>query len=316
MTQRTWPFGERAAIELLRRTLLTADHRLAWMRHARRPSHGGEINRLAVARFLVACGVWGTEASVAQVKDTVYRALSPDPGRQLLTPDTLTRFIDGFGLSETEAANLWALLAATDPADAAPITGQIAAGEVSPPERPNRVAREHETVSLHEFHYLGPDGIPVRHRTVQVIRSLVDRLVSYPYRIDTDAADVRVVRGGYIGPHDWTGGGLYTFEIRLSRSLRRGETASIEYETTFSYAEPPAPQFRRGARGRVTNLELYLRFDRGRLPRNLWWATWSDYVEAAAIIHEERIRLDTEHSAHRYLPYIERTVVGFHWDWP
>ncbi len=30
----------------------------------------------------------------------------------------------------------------------------------------------HRTVSLHELHVVGPHGLPVRHRTVQVVRAL------------------------------------------------------------------------------------------------------------------------------------------------
>jgi hypothetical protein len=285
------------------------------MRHSRRNVRGSHINSLAVARFLVERGVWGSEASETQAKDTVNRALSPDRERQLLTPETLSRFIDGFGFAATESAGLWASLSGEDEQQTQPVSGALMQVPNRPVVRPGFPPRQHATVSLHELHYIGPLGLPDRHRTVQVIRSLVDGLTSYPYRIDTDAADVQVVRGGHVGASYWADGVLYAFEIVLVRPLRMNETASIEYETTFSYAEPPPPEFRRAALARVDNLELYLQFHPHKLPERVWWARWDDYRPGAQTVEQERIRLDTERSAHRFLPYVERTVVGFHWLW-
>ena len=50
-----------------------------------------------------------------------------------------------------------------------------------------------------------------------------------------------------------------------------------------------------------------------RLPRAIWWAVW-DGVEGD-VISEEPVGLDSQHSVHRYMRSIERTVVGFHWAW-
>jgi hypothetical protein len=33
------------------------------------------------------------------------------------------------------------------------------------------------------------------------------------------------------------------------------------------------------------------------------------------VLGQEPVGLDSQHSAHRYLRSIERTVVGFHWLW-
>jgi hypothetical protein len=313
----SWPFGQQLAIEYLRRLMLEPQYKIKWLGFAHRRPRDSEINRLAVARFLVNRGLWGESATETQAKDSVYRALSGDQERQLLTPETLTKFIDGFDMRPDHAERLWATWAAVDPQTARAVTGEI---PDSPGPRPlvdpALPTRQHGTVSLHEFHYLGMDGLPRRHRTVQVIRALVDRLTNYPYRIDTDAADVRVIRGGRVVHHYSVNSQLYAFDIQLSMPLRRGETASIEYETTFSYVQPPPPEFRRAALGWVDNLELYLQFDRRRLPERVWWSRWNDYRSGALVIDEERVRLDTEWSVHRYLHRIERTVVGFRWEWP
>jgi hypothetical protein len=33
------------------------------------------------------------------------------------------------------------------------------------------------------------------------------------------------------------------------------------------------------------------------------------------IIEQEPVTLDAQHSVHRYLRFIEKTVAGFHWSW-
>jgi hypothetical protein len=50
------------------------------------------------------------------------------------------------------------------------------------------------------------------------------------------------------------------------------------------------------------------------MPRRVWWTKWDDYEESASIVHQERVSLDMERAAHRYLSFIERTVVGFYWE--
>ena len=54
---------------------------------------------------------------------------------------------------------------------------------------------DHRTVSLHELHVIGPDGLPARHRTIHVIRALRDGLESYTFRFDRREATVHAVRG-------------------------------------------------------------------------------------------------------------------------
>ena len=315
MTSPVWPFGQHAAIDYLRELLARPGlpYRARWARHARRRLAPGEINAMAVARFLTEeREVWQDGATARQVKDTVHRALTADEARQLLTPETLSRFVAGFDLTEEQENRLRALLAGDDPDRARPITGALAARAAVATARPC------ETVSSHELHYLGPNGLPARHTTHRVIRSAVDDLRSYQYQIDTEHARVTLRRGGRVGtsfPVD--GGYLYAFEAVLSRPLSKGETASLEYEAVFDYPpdDPPPPEFRRAAVTRTENLEMYLRFDRARLPHRVWWAEWDDYRDEARILTQERMSLDTELSVHRFLPYIERTCVGFYWEW-
>ena len=59
-----------------------------------------------------------------------------------------------------------------------------------------------KTLSLHDHHYLGPDGLPDRHRVIHVIEALVDGVDRVPYRADTNALTVEVGQGfsGLAGP--------------------------------------------------------------------------------------------------------------------
>jgi hypothetical protein len=45
----------------------------------------------------------------------------------------------------------------------------------------------------------------------------------------------------------------------------------------------------------------------------VWSAHW-DGVEGG-ILDQDLVTLDSQHSAHRFLRSLDRTVVGFHWAW-
>src|SRR5215211_6773516 len=121
VSTRRWPFGQQQAIRALRDLLSHPRYKMQWLPYARRAPRNGEINCLAVARFLIEQGAWGTEATVEQIKDTVYRALSLDPRRQWLTPGTLTRFVDGFRINDEAATRLRAALAGVGSDAAQPV---------------------------------------------------------------------------------------------------------------------------------------------------------------------------------------------------
>jgi hypothetical protein len=93
------------------------------------------------------------------------------------------------------AAELWALRTGGDPSRLTVVRDAFAE---PPPVTPPGVPR-YQTISLHEFHTVGADGLPAMHRTVHVVRAL-EPMHRYPYRFDTDAAVVEVVRGGTPGP--------------------------------------------------------------------------------------------------------------------
>jgi hypothetical protein len=238
-----------------------------------------------------------------RLKDIVSRALSG----QVLAPVTLRWFIEAFAMSPMDAAHLWALRSGRDPARLAIIRDDLATPMPTPPGRPR-----YHTVSLHEFHTVGADRLPVAHRTVHVVRA-VDELRRYPYRFDTDAATVEVLRGGTASPLYWVPeDGLYGVDILLQRPLQPGQTASFEYRTLFSYRTPPPPEFRRGARKRVDNVELHVQFHPRQLPVQIWWGIWNDHKDLQPT-YEEPAELEPDGSIHRYLDSLEGHVVGFRW---
>jgi hypothetical protein len=174
----------------------------------------------------------------------------------------------------------------------------------------------HRTLSVHEFHRVGPDGLPVSHRTVLVLRALRDGLPSYPFRFDRQEAFVRAVRGVRAGDPRTDEDGLTVVDMVFPRPLAAGETASFEYETVFSWRSVPPPQVRRAARQPVQHVEMRVEFHPSRLPAELHWALWDGYLPGARLRAAERVELDAEHAAHRFIEELHGHTVGFTWSWP
>ncbi len=172
------------------------------------------------------------------------------------------------------------------------------------------------TVSLHEWHLVGADGLPWRHRTVHVIRALRDDVAAYTYRFDSAAAGVRVLRGGRAGPPRPDVGGFTAVDLVLSRPLAAGETASLEYETTFAWTSVPPPEVRRAMRQRVERLDMRVEFSPERPPAEVHWAVWEGHGPDARLRAAERVPLDDEHAVHRFVDEVDGATVGFVWTWP
>ena len=235
-----------------------------------------------------------------KLKDRVYRALTGGS----LSLATLRWFIEAFEMSPAHTAELLRLAGSAE-AGGTLIGGRdVVAPGVLPPRR-------HGTMSLQDVHQVGPDGLPASHRTVQVIRA-EDELDRYPCVFDTDAAGFRVVRGGSCGEPYALGEGLFGIDIVLTEPLRRGETTTVEYETTFWYRVPPPPEFRRAAADRLANVSLRVQFHHLRLPGQVWCSEWP--ALDAPPVRSERVQLDAEKSVQRDYPALERTVVGFRWE--
>jgi hypothetical protein len=320
MDSRTPPPGRRSAAAYLRELLQRPGaYRRQWERHVVR-ARPGEIVQLAVAEVL-ARHLWSYprgkgdgDVLAHQLKDTVARALS---GRLLSRP-TLSLFIDAFCVSDAEADRLWRLWEGSG-------TISVLSGARAVPPRTEeelRAAtgpRRHQTLSLHDHLTVGADGLPERTRTIQVIEALADGLDQIPFVYDTKAVTLEVGQGctDLSGDLFQVSDELYLTFISLAGTLAAGETATMEYWVTYQYPgdphDPHERQYRRAFMGQLENFDMRVEFHPGRLPARICWATW-DGLDGG-VLEEEPVSLDSQLSAHRYLRFIEKTVVGFHWDW-
>lgn len=320
MDSRTPSPGRRSAAAYLRELLQRPGaYRRQWERHVVR-ARPGEIVQLAVAEVL-ARHLWSYprgksdgDVLAHQLKDTVARALS---GRLLSRP-TLSLFIDAFCVSDAEADRLWRLW------EGSGTISVLSGARAIPPrtEEELRAAtgpRRHQTLSLHDHLTVGADGLPARTRTIQVIEALADGLDQIPFVYDTKAVTLEVGQGctDLSGDLFQVSDELYLTFISLAGTLAAGETATMEYWVTYQYPgdphDPHERQYRRAFIGQLENFDMRVEFHPGRLPARICWATW-DGLDGG-VLGEEQVSLDSQLSAHRYLRFIEKTVVGFHWDW-
>ena len=284
----------RQACAFLRLLLLRAgEYRSAWERLAP-PTPPEEINYAAVSRVLKQAD-----------PEAARRALEGEA----LSPELLAEFVRAFQLRPRHADRLADLLRGSPAV-------RVINGDLRAPNLVRRAAAttQHETLSLHELHVLGPDGKPAEHQTIQLIRSTVDGLESLPYRFDTDELVVDVVRGGSVGEVYQASDTLYAVDIMLSHPLNRGETAFMQLRTNFFYRAAPPPEFRRGVLGPTQDLTLWVSFHPDRLPRRVWQARW-DALDHARVIDQELVELDNERSVNCRFDAVERAVVGFYWEW-
>jgi hypothetical protein len=312
--------GRRAASAYLHELLQRpGGYRRLWEQHVVR-ARSGEITQLAVAEVL-ARRLWSYprvsgDADVLphQLKDTVARALS---GR-LLSRSTLSLFIDAFGFSNAEADRLWRLWEGSG-------TISVLSGPRAMTLRNERELvsalgpRRHQTLSMHDHVTVGEAGVLSRTRTLQVIEAIAGGLDRIPYLYDTKALTLEVGQGAtdLTGDLYQVSADLFATYIMLARTLDAGETSTLEYWTTYQYPgdpdDPDERQYRRAVMGRMENFDMRVEFHPSKLPAGVWWATW-DGMEGEVIEHEA-VALDAQHSVHRYLRFIEKTVAGFYWTW-
>jgi len=316
--------SRQAAAAYLRELLLRPGrYRRLWEQYAER-SRPGQVNQLAIAEVL-AHHLWEHPRTAAdgevlarQLKDTVLRAVS---GR-LLSKSTLTLFIDAFGMPELEQERLRKLW------DGSSRISVLSGPHAMAPEVTAEVVAalgpaRHQTVSVHDHHLVGRDGLAVRTRTLQVVEAIADGIDRIPYIYDTNALTLELGQGckGLDGYLQRISGDIYKADILLAKPLGLGETLTLEYVTSFHYPDEPEEQrddatrqYRRATRRRMESFDIRVEFHPDKLPENVWWAIWNGME--GEVIAQEEADLDSQHAAHRYLRSIENTVVGFHWAWP
>jgi hypothetical protein len=228
----------------------------------------------------------------------------------LLRPGDLELFIRAFGLSGRHAHRLRELRRGS-PSVRAIYDDLLPRGEVYRHAGPPH----YDTLALHELHTLGPDGRPAEHETIQVIKSTVPWLESVPYRFDTDELLVHMVRGGQVGPQVYrVNETIYGVDILLNQPLALGETALLQYHITFAYKTQPPPRVRRAVLRSTEDLTIWVRFDPARVPARVWSARW-DSIDESHIIDRQPAELDSELSVHVRFGRVEKSIVGFYWEW-
>ena len=306
------PTGVQAAAAYIRELLLRPGrYRRKWEQYAER-SRVGHVNQLAVAEVLARYlwqhprGKGDLDVLPRQLKDTASRALS---GR-LLSKATLFLFMNAFGFGADERERLVKLWEGS--AHVRVLSGPRA---IRDDKASLLGSRQVKTLSLHDHHYVGPDGMPVKHRVIQVIEAIVDDVDRIPIRADTNALTIEVGQGfsGLAGPEYRPIAELFVVDMLLAKPLAAGDTATLEYWVSFRYAAPPPPEFRRVVQYFVENLDIRVEFHPDKLPRSVEWAVW-DGLDGP-IVEREPVALDSQFAVHRYLRLAEKTAVGFHWDW-
>ena len=306
------PTGVQAAASYIRELLLRPGrYRRKWEQYAER-SRVGQVNQLAVAEVL-AHYLWqhprakgDTDVLPRQLKDTASRALSG----KLLSKATLFLFMDAFGLGAPEREQLLKLWEGS--AYVRVLSGPRA---IRDDQASMLGSRRVKTLALHDHHYLGADGMPVKHRVIHVIEAITDDVDRIPIRADTNAVTIEVGQGfsGLAGPVYQPIEELFVVDMLLAKPLAAGETATLEYWVSFHYAQAPPPEFRRVVQFFVENLDIRVEFHPEKVPGNVEWAIW-DGLDGP-IVERERVDLDSQFAVHRYLRLAEKTAVGFHWDW-
>jgi hypothetical protein len=249
-----------------------------------------------------------------QLRDTVAGALS---GGQL-SLQTLELFIDAFDLAEHEAGRLRRLwggattISVMSGTHAVPVTAEqevdAAVGK-----------RRHHSLSLHDHIWVIQDGRIDRARTMQVIEANAQGVDRIPFMCDNNVLTLEVGQGckETDGPIRRIGADVFAAEILLARTLDLGETLTLEYWLSYRYpgdlTDPAEREYRRAVMRTVDNLDMRIEFHPDKLPAQVWWAHW-DGIEGD-ILSQELVTLDSQHSAHRFLRSLDRTVVGFHWRW-
>jgi hypothetical protein len=291
--------GVRQAGQYLRELLRHEPYRARWARFGAQRER--EVHQVGVAKVLAAyLRRHDDDADYGQLTRRVSRALRGE----VLSRLTLRLFIAAFDISSEQAAILWRQWEGAELA-------RVVSGDLPP----LAAAPAYRTILLHEFHYLGPDGMPRHHRTLRDIRALADGLATYRYSFDTSELSVDRIGGGSPSRPYQRAESVWAVDITLSRTLRRGEDHSLEFESTFHYQAPVEPCFRRVAHERLENVAIRIQFHPGRLPRNVWWTEWRDYREPHnEVLARQPLTLDAEHVAYHRLDVLDRAVVGFAWE--
>lgn len=309
MTEDSRPENAARTARHLRQLLLTRlEYRRLWQEKAER-RRSGDISKAGVAK-VIALYLWGSgerddseTALPRNLKDRIRRALEGEA----ITSQTLTWFIEAFRMDSRDEQTLWATFAVDQQAATGVSYTMIT-------ERRLALRQRHRTLALFERYTIGDDRSFVARNTLQIIMALEDGVDVYPFDHEPTTERVEVLYGGSLGKRYLYTDGLCMDAIMLEHTLKRGETTSLEYKTTYQPGDYSASELRRSARGRSENIDIAAAFSASTLPRAVYWAIWPDQLTGTPV-SEEPVPLDDRNSARRFVPFIEETTVGFRWEW-
>jgi hypothetical protein len=306
--------AQRAAAEYLRQLLLKPGaHRDAWQCHVTRP-RADVINQLAIAEVIASHlssdRAGANPVMLYQLRDIVSGALS---GLQL-SAETLEWFVAAFRFTEQEASQLRRLLAGSSRIGVLSGTRGVPLS-VEPSVDAAIGPRQHQTLSLHDHIWVGPEGRLDHQRTMHVIEAIAQGVDRIPFVCDTNVLTLEVGQGckELGGQLRWIDGEWFSTEIVLSRTLDIGETLTLEYWLSYRYppGDPSAQLYRRAGMRQLHNLDMRVEFDPVQLPSEVWWTHWDG---DGGVLEREAVTLDSQNAAHRYLRSLERAAVGFYWE--
>jgi hypothetical protein len=312
--------GQRAAAAYLRQLLLKPGrYRDEWRQRVTRP-RDDVINQMAVAEVIAAQlradpGHAGDAQMMPyQLGETVSGALA---GLQL-SGQTLELFVAAFGFADHEAERLRRLRAGTSKISV--LSGSHAISSQAERDVDHALGpRRHQTISLHDHVWVGVDRRIDRVRTLHVIEATGQGLDRIPFLCDTNVLTIEVGHGcqQVAGDVRQIGDDVFATDLILSRSLELGETLTLEYWTTFRYPgnpfDPAEREFRRAGMRQIQNFDIRVAFHPAELPASVYWARW-DGIEGD-VLDQEPVTLDSQHSVHRYLRSLDKSVTGFYWRW-
>ncbi|TYB54744.1 hypothetical protein FXF51_46745 [Nonomuraea sp. PA05] len=261
-----------------------------------------------IGRYLVDSGIVAERDEAGldrRLRHRVRRAMAGDG----LTVETLEWFIAAFGIVESDVERLWATYfgGRNEP--------EVGVAHTVIRERSVAQRQRHRTMALFERYEADASGAIFRRFTTQMILALENDVRSYLFDHEAHVERIVVHAGGSLGPRHVYGEGLHGHEILLDRSLQRMQRTTLEYRTYYrTVAGPPLTEVRRSARGRTENVSFSVRFASERLPARAWWSIWPDQLEGTPLV-EIPVQVNASACITRALPYIEQTVVGFHWEW-
>jgi hypothetical protein len=256
------------------------DYRRLWQEHGER-RRSDHVSLAGTAR-VIALYLWrsgersDSETTLPRdLKDRVRRALT---GRAI-TPQTLTWFVEAFGMDPHDEQRLWAAFAGDRDPDAG-ISYTLST------DRKLAFRQRHGTIALFERYAVAADRSLVTRRTLHTIMALDDAMDIYPFHHEPSVDRIEVIYGGALGKRYVHGYGLHTNAIMLDRALRAGQTTSLEYLAHYPPGTYMATEVRRPAHGRSENIDIAVQFDATAIPRQVTWSVWTDHQDGKPVESE------------------------------